>query len=95
MTAPVVAMSSDSPPEPGAGTIFDAWLRSGAPWQPLGFVHDAWRWGDAASAAFTAAIELQQALWQPWWDAQAQWLRACGAVWPVEVPAVRGGEQLA
>ena len=76
-------------------TVFDAWLRSGAPWQALGAVHDAWRWTDAASAAFTAGMEMQQALWQPWWDAQAQWLHQWSAAWPVELPATRGEEQLA
>ena len=76
-------------------TVFDAWLRSGAPWQPLGMVHDGWRWVEAAAAACTASMELQQALWQPWWDAQAQWLQQCSAAWPAPWPASRGGEQLA
>ena len=79
-------------PEP---TVFDAWLNSGLPWQPLSAVHDAWRWADAASAALTASAEWQQALWQSWWDAQTQWLAQCGNAWLTEIPAVRGGEQLA
>jgi hypothetical protein len=82
-------------PDPAAPTVFEAWLRSGAPWQPLGAVHDAWRWIDAAAAAFSAGLELQQALWQPWWVAQALWLKQCRAAWPVELPATRGEEQLA
>jgi hypothetical protein len=89
------AVSFQTPPDPPPVTLFDAWLRSGAPWQPLGVVHDAWRCTDAAGAAFAMALEWQQALWQPWWDAQAEWLRQWGAAWPASLPAERGGEQLA
>ena len=88
-------MSSQPSPDRPAVAVFDAWLNSGAPWQPLGVIHDAWRWADAASAAFAAAAEWQQALWQPWWDAQAQWLRHCRFDSPLNLPAERGGEQLA
>jgi hypothetical protein len=76
-------------------TMFDAWLRSGVPWQPLGAVHDAWHWFEASSAMLTAAMELQQALWQPWWDAQGEWLRQCGGLWQPAAPVLRGAEQLA
>lgn len=90
-------MTSERVPGPDAAatTVFDAWLRSGAPWQPLGAVHDTWRWVEAAAAAVSAGLELQQALWQPWWDAQAQWLHQCSAAWPAPWPATRGEEQLA
>jgi hypothetical protein len=80
---------------PTEARLLDAWIRSGVPWQPLGALHDAWRWVDASSASLTAAMELQQALWQPWWDAQAEWLQGWSALWMAEVPAVRGTEQLA
>jgi hypothetical protein len=79
-------------PEP---TVFDAWVNYGLPWQPLGALHDAWRWNDAASAALAATAEWQQALWQSWWDAQAQWLAQCGGAWLTQMPVARGGEQLA
>ncbi len=80
---------------PTAAPLLDAWLRTGTPWQPLGAVHDALRWFEASNAALTAAMELQQALWQPWWDAQGEWLRQCGALWGSAAPVVRGAEQLA
>ena len=95
MTGAVAASFGGLPGQGPGPTVFDAWLRSGAPWQPLGMVHDGWRWVEAAAAACTASMELQQALWQPWWDAQAQWLQQCSAAWPAPWPASRGGEQLA
>lgn len=62
---------------------------------PLGAVHDSLRWIDGGSAAMQAWLELQQALWQPWWDLQAEWIRQWGAT-PWLVPALlpRGAEQL-
>jgi hypothetical protein len=66
------------------GTVFEAWLRSGAPWQPLGLMHDSWRWVDAMTLAVNAGLEMQRSFWQPWWDAQGDWLRRWTAAWPVE-----------
>jgi len=54
---------------------------------------DPWSWLDLGNAQARSWLELQRALWQPWWDAQSQWLQFWQTWWPV--PMVRGTEQLA
>jgi hypothetical protein len=57
-----------------------------------GAAGDPWSWLDLGSAQARTWLEWQGALWQPCWDAQAQWLQAWQDCWPMLV--VRGGEQL-
>jgi hypothetical protein len=73
----------------------DTFTNSAAGWLPQVVAHDAWRWMDGGSAAIQACMELQLALWQPWLDAQAQWLRLWGGDMAVPSQLTRGGEQLA
>lgn len=59
----------------------------------FGLPFNPWSWMDMATAQFQPWLELQGALWQASWEAQAQWLRFCQDSWPMLIP--RGAEQLA
>lgn len=75
--------------------MLDSFMRNAAACGPLAATHDYWRFVDGGSTAMQAWIELQQALWQPWWDAQAEWLRVWSGAMPVPGMTARGAEQLA